>query len=239
MPRVSAPRPEARQHHAHPAGPREGDGLRPRQAGRGSAVADAATREIGSRPTDGPRRHRRHARLHVAGAGERAAARRAIRPLFLRRDAGRDDGWAASVPPAIDDGNVFRRALASRRRSAATFLGRDASAASVCWRRMSPIATRRSRTCAPIWRRWPRRPRTVTGQKRRRRRDGCHGNGWRSAPLAVLVVAAAYLVRAFRSLALGLQRRRRRPRLVSFDRLPCFRSTTTRAIPTRTTSPKG
>ena len=28
------------------------------------------------------------------------------------------------------------------------------------------------------------------------------------------------------------------PRPASFDRLPCFRSTTTRAIPTRTTSPK-
>ena len=35
------------------------------------------------------------------------AARRAVRPVFLRRDSGRDDRRAASVPPAIDGGNVL------------------------------------------------------------------------------------------------------------------------------------
>ncbi len=68
---------------------------------------DQATREIGASSTDCPRVHRRHPGLHVARAGERRHARCALRLVFLRRDSGRDDQRAASVPPAIDGGDAL------------------------------------------------------------------------------------------------------------------------------------
>ena len=51
-------------------------------------------------PPDRRRDDRRHAGLHVAGAGEGPRARFAVRPVFVRRDSRGDARRASPVPPA-------------------------------------------------------------------------------------------------------------------------------------------
>ena len=198
---------------------------------------DAATREMGGGPLTVHGDHRRHAGLHVAGTDERRAARCAVRPVFLRRDAGRDDERAASVPQAIDDGNAFRGA----RGTAA--LGGDIPPRSDG--RAAASAGQGRRESLRVHRRGARRSGAagvVAAARRGRARAARRAAVWRRPALAALVdtrhrTVASVVRRRLGLLAPGLSRAGSRP--ASFDRLPCFRSTTTRAIPTRTTSLKG
>ena len=205
---------------------------------RGSAVARRRHSRWG-RSTDGPRRHRRHARLHVAGASERRAARRAIRPVLLRRDAGGDDGRAASVPQAVHDGNLFRRAprtAGARRRYPSGGDGPAAAAARQGRRgslRVHRGRARRSGTAGRI-------VRAVGGQTpapaRRSRGDG---RPW-ALSRSCWSAAAAYLLARSGCSAPGLARAGGggRRRCHSIDCRPSARQLLGRSRP-RTISPKG
>ena len=99
--RGARPRPRrGRPAPRHQAGKHHGDGRPPRQAAR---LRDrAAARGRGSRRQRGPdggradrgRSRHRHARLHVARAAPRKAARRAVGPLLARRRSLRGDRGA-------------------------------------------------------------------------------------------------------------------------------------------------
>ena len=169
-----------------------------------------------------------------------AAARRAIRPFFLRRDAGRDDRRAASVPQAIHDGDLFRRAprtARARRRHPSGGDGRAAASAGQGCRgslRVRRGCARRSGA------RWPGRPGRPASTSRSRPARAWLESAGRGRARHPRRRSGGVSARAFRtSCARPRARRKRRSRPVSFDRSPCFRSTTTRAIPTRTISPKG
>ena len=107
------PRHQAGQHLRHDARPGQAARLRPGQAARSrrGAAGDsrAADRDGRDEHLTSPGTAHRHRRLHVAGAGAGRGARRAHRPLLLRRRALRDgDG------PAALRGQARRRSSSTR-----------------------------------------------------------------------------------------------------------------------------
>ena len=93
--RRPAPGHQAGKRHGHRRPPRQAARLRDRAAARRGG-SRRQRGENGSRVDRGRRRHR-HARLHVARAAPRQAARRAIGPLLARRRLLRDDRGAPGV----------------------------------------------------------------------------------------------------------------------------------------------
>ena len=210
--RPRPPRPQARQHHVDPA----------RRRSRLRKVLDFGVAKLmegaGSRRVDGgadPGRHGvRHARVHVARAGDGPGARRPQRPLLARRDAVRDADRAAAVrrrqpmrllrrsrqDAAADAAPGAPRAGGARRarRGAAALPGQEASATG---RRAREALDAQLAALEAAWRSGAgrRRPSSPTidlpprGVRRRRRRraDGCAG----AAPRADQAVARRATIR--------------------------------------------
>ena len=94
--RHRAPRLEARQHHGHQRWPGESTRLRPGEGRSRAADADGSERRRDGSGVDARGLDRRHARLHVAGTGDRRSRRCAIRCVFVRRHPVRN---ARGPPP--------------------------------------------------------------------------------------------------------------------------------------------
>ena len=183
-------------------------------------------------------------------------ARCALRSVFLRRDAGRDDQRAGirsarrrsaetlsavlREPPDLGDATppavaaVVRRLLAKDpeeryasaadvRADLATLLSTSGSGHTL------NVATMTSPVTGSPSSAWPR----LRRPSRRCHRPGTHAAWWKTGVAVLGIGIAAYLVA--RSAASGAGG----DGAALSDRLPCFRSTTTPAMPARTTSPKG
>ena len=87
---------EAREHHDLAGRLREDPGLRPREAaGTAPRHADSAERDV----ADAGRPHHRNARLHVARAGDREAARLPLGSVLRRARLLRDADPQTALPP--------------------------------------------------------------------------------------------------------------------------------------------
>ena len=257
--RHRAPGPEARQRDGDARGPRQGAGLRARQArGRG---LQSRSHEHSDREPRGPDERGpglRHGRLHVSGADAGRQGRRAVGRLLPRRRLLPDAHRRAAVSRRERGGHDFldppRHAGLGHRPARGPSpapgenpapLPREGSA-----RPLPDLARRAQRApgpaqrdvCGPVVLRSTsgKRGRGKSRGEARPSRDPGPGSGPSWPPASR---SSCWRSRCTRQSASARSTPRRAPhrpqaRRSRSSRSPCSRSTTTRAIPARTTSPK-